>query len=1436
MNRRRDPLSPASNRRSAPARIEALEPRLLLSAETPAGGLLSLQWQGRTVQAAAEEWIVRFADDVAAEADDVLGSLAEAGFAGAALTPLGRGGFAELHAPAASTAALAAWAETLAGIAYVEPNFALSLGDTALLGEPDDSRFDALWGLHNTGQTGGAPDADIDAPEAWDLATGSSGVVVAVIDTGVDADHADLAGNMWVNPGEIPGDGIDNDRNGYVDDVHGWDFGANDADPDDPNGHGTHVAGTIGAVGDNARGVAGVNWSVSIMSLKFLDASGAGYLSDAIEAIEYATMMRSRFGVNVVATNNSWGGGGYSTAMRDAIARAGDAGVLFVAAAGNGGGDGVGDDNDASPHYPSNYALDNVLAVAATDRNDRLAGFSNYGDVSVDLAAPGVGITSTFTGGRYTTYSGTSMATPHVAGVAALLAAYNADATAAEIRSAILDGADAIPSLSGRVATGGRLNARGALDALGEGPAPDPAPDPTPDPQPDPQPEPDPGPHEPNDTLEDAMRLPLQGRGSVSVSAEVGDGSHADADVDVYLLDVPAGTALAAEITARRNGSSLDSYLRVFDGAGRQIAANDDAEGLDSALQLDLPEGGTVYLAVSGYGNAGYDPTSAGSGSGGSTGRYSLSVALTESDPEPGDPSDPAEPGAYAAELVEPHFEDISFSGERAFDGYADDDLARLLTPDLDGWSFELYGHTYRSVYISSNGVISFLEPVGDYTNPTLADAPHTPAVAAFWDDLVIPGGWRGGLFWEVRGSGDDQRLIVQWNNVAFYGAWWQRVTFQAVLHEADGSVELNYLDLDAGGTEHTAGGSATVGIRGGAADELLQLTFNDAGSEYVASATSTLIRPVPPQDAPADPPADDPVDDPAPPPVELAFEHGRPATFTDADGEPVTVLLVGPGSGVVELTAEEGVDADRIALTGTTSASTLIVRVAGREGTGVGSIDVDGDLRSLIAPRLDLLGDVTVAGSLTYAQLDDVLAPATLTLAATGRTILRFDRVADLSVSAAGGITALLAAEWLDTDATPDTIAADHLTSLVVHGNRRDGAPGDFQADLDLAGGHYGASLRSAWVAGASTGDWTLAESAYVVRVAGDASGEWTFDGGANVLWIGGHAAMDIASADDLRVVQVGANATGDWTIHGDVLSLFVRGNAAGAWTVDGGVRSIYVGGEANVNVSAGPTRAVYVGGNAGGDWLLDGDAGNIVLRGDATGDWTIHGDVRVLRIDGEATGEWVIDGDVGVIRAGSTAPCFTARVAGDARSVLVLGNMSGQWSARSVGVLTVLGDLADAAVELTRGPDARRYALARATVLGWVRDSVLRSAGNVGWIVAGGTDNARLLAGVDAAVTALPESAEQFDALAAVRGLHVTGRVANADGYSVRATTVAAAEIGQVHLTGADPAAASGLAARRLDLLTHRTARSRYLWTRHRRRTPAPQLPGSWNARILE
>ncbi len=355
-------------------------------------------------------------------------------------------------------------------VEYAEPDYI-----AFELAIPNDPLFSLQWGLHNTGQSGGTADADVDAPEAWDLETGDD-VVIAVFDTGTDYTHPDLAPNLWTNPGEIAGNGLDDDGNGFVDDVHGYDFINDDGDPMDDRFHGTHVAGIAAARGNDGVGIAGVNWSAKIMILKFLGADGFGSYTDAAAALEYATTMGVRL------SNHSWGGCGFSQLLLDEIEEARAAGHLVVAGAGNGNCppfDG-GDDNDVTPFYPASYDLDNIIAVAATDHNDDRPDFSNFGATSVDLGAPGVDVFSAFLpgvdfdgtyvcsdtdGDRYGYCTGTSMSTPFVAGTAALLWAAHPGLDYLQVRSFILNSVDPVPSMQGITVTGGRLNAAGALAA-----------------------------------------------------------------------------------------------------------------------------------------------------------------------------------------------------------------------------------------------------------------------------------------------------------------------------------------------------------------------------------------------------------------------------------------------------------------------------------------------------------------------------------------------------------------------------------------------------------------------------------------------------------------------------------------------------------------------------------------------------------------------------------------------------------------------------------------------------------------------------------------------------------------------------------------------------------------------------------------------------------
>ncbi|MBC7771440.1 MAG: S8 family serine peptidase [Pyrinomonadaceae bacterium] len=335
-------------------------------------------------------------------------------------------------------------------IEYAEPDYMVHTFVT-----PNDPSYGQLWGMHNTGQTvngdPGITNADINAPQAWDAFTGDANFVIADIDTGVNYNHADLSANSWINPGEVAGNGIDDDGNGYVDDTRGWDFVNNENNPMDDNGHGTHTAGTVGARGNNGIGVVGVNWQCKLMALKFLNSSGNGSTSGGLSALQYAVAK------NVKVSNNSWGGGGFSQSMLNAINASQSIGHLFVAAAGN-----AGSNNDSSPSYPASYTAANVIAVAATNNNDGIASFSNYGATSVDIGAPGVTIYSTY-GSAYAYLNGTSMACPHVAGCAALIYGYNPGWTWTQVKSSLMSTARPVSALAGRCVTGGVVNIQAAI-------------------------------------------------------------------------------------------------------------------------------------------------------------------------------------------------------------------------------------------------------------------------------------------------------------------------------------------------------------------------------------------------------------------------------------------------------------------------------------------------------------------------------------------------------------------------------------------------------------------------------------------------------------------------------------------------------------------------------------------------------------------------------------------------------------------------------------------------------------------------------------------------------------------------------------------------------------------------------------------------------------
>ena len=371
----------------------------------------------------------------------------------------------------ADAESVAAQYSSRSDVEYAEPNFQIKLDDPSQEATPsdllyrktgdevpNDPMFNDQWALNNLGQDGGKKRADIDALKAWQTARGSDAVVVAVLDTGVDFTHEDLRENMWVRPEKLAP--YHDDELGDINDLNGYNGTDAIADPMDDNGHGTHCAGIIGAEGNNGIGISGINWKVKIMPLKFLGRGGFGSTDAAIEAINYA-IDRRKNGVNVRVISASWGSNSRSKALEDTIRAASDAGILFIAAAGN-----DGSDNDRRPHFPSNYDIPNVISVAALDRNDKLASFSNYGAKSVHVAAPGKDIVSTWLNDGYRAASGTSMATPYVSGIAALIISNDPGISMKDLRSRILGSADPLESLRGRVETGSRICAANALGSV----------------------------------------------------------------------------------------------------------------------------------------------------------------------------------------------------------------------------------------------------------------------------------------------------------------------------------------------------------------------------------------------------------------------------------------------------------------------------------------------------------------------------------------------------------------------------------------------------------------------------------------------------------------------------------------------------------------------------------------------------------------------------------------------------------------------------------------------------------------------------------------------------------------------------------------------------------------------------------------------------------
>jgi len=716
-------------------------------------------------------------------------------------------------------------------VEYAEPNYEWTIDVV-----PNDTRFSELYGMRNTGQTGGTPGADIRATSAWDVFTGDANLKVGVIDTGVDYNHPDLAANAWTNPGEIPGNSLDDDNNGYVDDIHGYDFVNDDGDPFDDNGHGTHCAGTIAGVGNNGLGVTGVVWSAKVIGIKFLGAGGSGSTDDAISSVQYAIAVGCRL------TSNSWGGGGFSQALLDAINAAGASDQLFIAAAGN-----AGSNNDTSPSYPASYDTPYIVAVAATDDADQLASFSNYGATTVDLGAPGVDILSCQPGGGYQTLSGTSMATPHVAGAAALARGRFPGATNLQIKQLLLLKADPIASLAGRTLTGARLNAFLSIadpDSIPPGAVADLATD---------------------DAGSTTMGLTWTATGD---DGGVGRASRYDIRWSTAPI-VTLGDFLAANAvegpdpqvvgspeTFEIGGLTfLTTYhfaLRALDEFGNAGPISNLATGttlgipdialtpdsLSETLLTGATSSQTVSVSNAGAGRLDWTaPTPevllGMSGLIETAQVYaSRTLAKGEDDPAAGILG-AGGPDAFGYRWVDsdevggPTFSWVDITGVGAQLALTGDDALSAAVPI--GFAFPFYGSSFSTLRVSTNGAITFTDTNSPYSNgPLPSTGGSTNMLAPFWDDLDF------GLTPRVWTHHDGSRFIVSWVAAPHYSSGGP-YTFQAILYPS-GEIRYQYL------TMASPTNSATVGIQNATETVGLTAAYN---TSFVHDAMAVRILPL---------------------------------------------------------------------------------------------------------------------------------------------------------------------------------------------------------------------------------------------------------------------------------------------------------------------------------------------------------------------------------------------------------------------------------------------------------------------------------------------------------------------------------------------------------------------------------------------------------------
>jgi subtilisin family serine protease len=617
-------------------------------------------------------------------------------------------------------------------VLYAEPNLVYHTTATT----PNDTRFGELFGLHNTGQSSGLADADIDAIEAWDITQGSDDVVLAVLDTGMDYNHPDLVANRFVNPGEFGGTaGVDDDGNGFVDDIHGINTltGSGDPFPNDGEAHGTHVSGTIAAAGNNGQGVVGVNWRAKLINCKAFSPSGAT-LVDIIECLDYFLEMKTRATnpVNIIASNNSWGGGGFSQALLDAIEAHNTAGILFIAAAGN-----SNVNTDITAHFPSSYESTNIVSVLASNRLDQRASFSNFGARTVDVGAPGQDILSTVIGGNFAVFSGTSMATPHVTGLVGLLKAANPARTPQQIKNLILTGGDITPATDTEVLTGRRINAFGSLTC--------------------------------NNRVLNNRFAP------VGTSVVVALGTPVPVGVLSINCDRPNSAGLTVRVVETNQNIPLSDPTNSGQFTGSFVPNN-----LGTST-LEFRNNGVAFDTVTVSVIASYDP-----------------------------------PVLQPAQCR-------SFTGTGINAG--DDSSLSVTTPFPIRFAGANPG--FNSVFIGSNGILSFSTAVTAFSNTALPSTASSTLVAPFWDDLNPGPSGNGEIFHTALGTAPNREFVIEYRDISHFSNV-RAATFQVVFFENSPNILFNYCDVTFESGSFNGGASATIGVQV-APGVARQFSFNTA-------------------------------------------------------------------------------------------------------------------------------------------------------------------------------------------------------------------------------------------------------------------------------------------------------------------------------------------------------------------------------------------------------------------------------------------------------------------------------------------------------------------------------------------------------------------------------------------------------------------------------